>query len=530
MRSLVSIALVGLTLLFSMPAVCAESVALGTPHELETFVDVAECSQRLREDIREAGNPTHTSAEIWIAAWSWSNDFYMEADKTTLLEEIKNALVRNSKLKVYVLLWDMPIAANIFLKLGWSRFNDQLAVAGWSNDCRERFVISRESLLLRHPLSSAHQKFMLIQLGDDSEAYCFDYNFQNFFWDWSDHDVRRRVADGLKLPPVHDTAIRFKGLAVGDFRHEFLYRWAHSNNSKQVPNAMFRCQIDSKPLPLLQARFQHPGTKGGDIKKWYRSSLQNAHDYVYLENQFLDDSDISDDLIEAYFRGLSYPQPNIIANLCSVSILEPQSQLNGTLRQVMRIRLSTAEKIALTNGVVIRRTGQWKKVSINHNATKCTLRGASFNGSFLLSQIKQIDGGVRFYTMLTEAATSGSGAEPIYIHSKLGIIDNQLTIGSANQNKRSYGTDYEANVMVTDIAETKTIPALRDRILKVLIAPSATGATSFQKLEQTADLNSAKQLANRLSEPEGMVIHYPYCKNIRSLEKKVEKLKLRFPM
>jgi phosphatidylserine/phosphatidylglycerophosphate/cardiolipin synthase-like enzyme len=520
MRILIQVFLCGLLLLSSTEKVYAQTTSIGAtdfgaPHEMETFVDVAECNHRLREDIREAGKPVHSKAEIWIATWSWSNDFYMDADKATLVEEIKTALISNPNLKVYVLLWDMPLAANFFLKLGWSHFNQSLAVEGWSNDLKRRFIVARESLLLKHPVSSAHQKFMLIQFGDDSAAYCFDFNFQNFFWDWNDHDVARRIACGFKLPPVHDTAIRFKGSAVADFRREFLFRWLKCKNSKHEPSATFTSLAGAKSIPYLRARFQHPGTKGGDIKEWYRSAIQNAHDYIYLENQFLDDQDISDDLIKAYFRGLSYPQPNIIVNLCSIAILEPKSQVNGTLRQVMRIRLSTAEQIELANGVVIRRTSPWEKVLVNKSATECSIRGLEFNGTIKLDQIKRLNGGIRFYTMLTAAAAPKVGFEPIYIHSKLGLIDNQLTIGSANQNRRSYGTDYEANVMVTDLNNTKEVESLRNRILSVLTASNVVSSTPFQKIEQTAELNTKMQFANPPTNPIGMVMHYPFCKNVR---------------
>jgi phosphatidylserine/phosphatidylglycerophosphate/cardiolipin synthase-like enzyme len=483
--------------------------SIGTPHMVEPFLDVVECNSRLQKDIREAGDPARTKAEIWIAMWSWSNDFLLDPSKTTLVDELRKALATNPNLKIHVLLWDMPLFARVFLHLGWSPFVESRALSGLPEQAKKRFIVARESLLWKHIISSAHQKFVLINLGDDSIAYCLDYNFVNFHFDWPEHNVQQRVDLGLKLPTVHDTGLRFKGPAIADFRREFLQRWQKSDNKKNAPDCIFPIVPISVPIALLSARFQEPGTTDGAIKNWYKAAIRNAHDYIYLESQYFDDKEIGDELVRAYHRGLRYPQPNIVLNICSTTTLEPKSQVDGSLREVMRIRLSTADEIELSDGTIIKRVGAWKHVTVNKSATKCVLRGEETSRTIDLNKVKQVHGGIRVYTMVTKNPSPKIGFQTVYIHSKLGLIDNQLTIGSANQNKRSFGLDYEANVMVTDVFDSHMVDVYRSRVLGALLAPDSVGATIFQKLEDTAVQNANRQSTVPQPDPIGMVIPYP---------------------
>jgi phosphatidylserine/phosphatidylglycerophosphate/cardiolipin synthase-like enzyme len=174
--------------------------------------------------------------------------------------------------------------------------------------------------------------------------------------------------------------------------------------------------------------------------------------------------------------------------------------------------LSTADEIELASGTVIKRVGVWKKVTVNKRATECILHGEGFNRTIKFNEIKQVRGGIRFYTMVTKAPLPKVGFKTVYVHSKLGLIDNHLTIGSANQNRRSFGTDYEANVMVTDSNRTKVVESFRSRVLEILLDPNSVGTTILQKLEQTADQNSKRQSASPQPDPVGLVIPYPFHK------------------
>ncbi len=491
------------------------AIVTGTSHRVETFVDVFDSNQRLQQDIRKASDRANTDAEIWIAMWSWSDDFLLDTNNQTLVGELKAALLRNPNLKIYTLLWSMPAGTKLLVNLGWQPFKESAMVSDLPESARKRFILARQSLLFWHPLSSAHQKFVLMKFGGESVGYCFDYNFQNFHFDWSDHNAGRRVADKFKLPPVHDTAIRFQGKAISTLQQEFLQRWERSGSHSTLPQGSFPIKAEESTLPNLKALFHEPGIKGGGIQRWYIDAIRRAKEHIYLESQYFDDPDVGDALINAYFRKLNEPQPNIIFNLCSSKTVEPRNQVDGNLREVMRVRLTTADEIELTDGEVIKRKGMWRRVKVNKSATECYLKGRGAKSRKIpLKDIKQTRGGVRFITMVTATteADAKSGIQPIYIHSKVGLIDNQLTIGSANQNKRSARQDYEANVMLTDSRSTHESENFQKRLLEALVAPGAVGDTLLQKVDYTASQNSIHNNADQTTKPVGLVIEYPYQK------------------
>lgn len=493
----------------------SNDITAGTPHRIETFLDVYDSNQRLQQDIRKAGDPANTDAEIWIAMWSWSDDFLLDPNNQTLVGELRAAMLRNPNLKIYTLLWSMPPGTKLLVNLGWQPFKESAMTSDLPESARKRFILARQSLLFWHPLSSAHQKFVLMKYGGESVGYCFDYNFQNFHFDWPDHSASRRVADKFKLPPVHDTAIRFQGKAITTLQQEFVQRWKRSGNRSTQPEGIFPIKAEESSLPNLKALFHEPGIKGGGIQRWYIEAIRKAKGHVYLESQYFDDPDVGDALIDAYFRKLHEPQPNIVFNLCSSQTVEPRNQVDGNLREVMRVRLTTADEIELIDGEVIKRPGTWKHVKVNKSATECYLKGhGSKVRKISLKDIKQMRGGVRFISMVTASSEpdTKSGIQPIYIHSKVGLIDNQLTIGSANQNKRSARQDYEANVMLTDTRATHESENFQKRILEALVAPGAVGDSLLQKVDYTATQNSIRNYVDSTAKPVGLVIEYPYHK------------------
>jgi phosphatidylserine/phosphatidylglycerophosphate/cardiolipin synthase-like enzyme len=60
------------------------------------------------------------------------------------------------------------------------------------------------------------------------------------------------------------------------------------------------------------------------------------------------------------------------------------------------------------------------------------------------------DGGDRFLAA-TICSRSGATTEPLYVHAKIGIVDDRwLTVGSANLNEHSLFNDSEVNVVTCD--------------------------------------------------------------------------------
>jgi phosphatidylserine/phosphatidylglycerophosphate/cardiolipin synthase-like enzyme len=70
-----------------------------------------------------------------------------------------------------------------------------------------------------------------------------------------------------------------------------------------------------------------------------------------------------------------------------------------------------------------------------------------------LGVLAQADRGQRRFLAATLSARSGGLAGPLYVHAKVGIVDDAwLTIGSANLNDHSLFNDTEMNVVACDPA------------------------------------------------------------------------------
>ena len=71
----------------------------------------------------------------------------------------------------------------------------------------------------------------------------------------------------------------------------------------------------------------------------------------------------------------------------------------------------------------------------------------------MLSELIEADGGAGRLLACTVHARHGSLSDPVYVHAKVGIVDDRwLTIGSANLNEHSLFNDTELNVVCRDAA------------------------------------------------------------------------------
>ena len=69
----------------------------------------------------------------------------------------------------------------------------------------------------------------------------------------------------------------------------------------------------------------------------------------------------------------------------------------------------------------------------------------------MLGELIDADAGAGRVLACTLYARAGALADPVYVHAKVGIVDDDwLTIGSANLNEHSLFNDTEMNVVVRD--------------------------------------------------------------------------------
>ena len=318
----------------------------------------------------------------------------------------------------------------------------QVRVLKWNFGAMKMFVRGRMPLdLLRwwltpgidfkldsmHPLGcSHHQKIVVI---DDRFAVCGGIDMTGDRWDTPEHiedDPRRRRPNGKSYGPWHDATMAVEGEAarfLGDYGRE---RWAQAGGDPMEPCP----KVDASPWPEgLEADFANveiglSRTRAAyndiaetrEIEALFIEQIGRAKRLIYAESQYF----ASRIVAEAIALRLSQPDPP------EVLIINPETA-EGWLEQ------------AAMDGARIR----------------------------LLNSIRERDHAQRFSIW----CPYGSKGTPIYVHSKLLIVDDEIIrVGSANFNNRSMGLDSEFDAFI-DAARaggesaTPAITALRHKLL-----------------------------------------------------------------
>ena len=199
--------------------------------------------------------------------------------------------------------------------------------------------------------------------------------------------------------PWHDSALRFTRLdAVRDatiaaFEEEFIRRWnaayaavpSLSENYQVLTSPIFySAQVHKVPppssakitevksvAPLIQKELSQTPSPN---EKWYEDKLFDASFYFYLENQYLYDDRIVDNMILDYLDHEDPGMPHLLAgiNLCCPQIVDPKLLYAlSNMLAATKIRLSTAERIMVAGKLIERPRGGWKSVSFDiSNAAK----------------------------------------------------------------------------------------------------------------------------------------------------------------
>lgn len=259
-----------------------------------------------------------------------------------------------------------------------------------------------------HPVHCHHEKTIVV---DDEVAFVngidlTDNDGDRF--DTSAHDARRKLG-------WHDVGVRIEGPAVADVAAHFRMRWREVAN-ETLPAPVAPAPLDdpegTSTVQVVRtvAEDMYDAVPKGDFRilEAYVRALRSAQDFIYLENQFLWSPEIVSILAEKLRRP---PSDDF-----RLVVLLPAKANNG------------------------------------HDDT----RGQ-------LAVLADADGHENpHFLAATIRSRSGSRADPLYVHAKVGIVDDRwLTIGSANLNAHSLLNDTEMNVVTDDAALAR---ATRERL------------------------------------------------------------------
>src|SRR4051794_35293188 len=250
-------------------------------------------------------------------------------------------------------------------------------------------VDSRERLLHCH-----HEKVVVV---DDEVAFVGGVDLTDLGgdrWDTSQHPARGRLG-------WHDAGSRLRGPIVADVAEHFDLRWTEVT-AEPPPAVPLPAPAGDTRIQLLRTVPEHVYDRLRDgafgILEAYMRALHSARELIYLESQF-------------------FWLPEIV-DLISEKLRQPPSE---------RFRVVVLLPSKPNNG-------------------QEDTRG-------MLAELVDADRGRGRFLATTIDAMTGSTVDPLYVHAKVGIVDDRwLTIGSANLNAHSFFNDTEVNVQVCDHA------------------------------------------------------------------------------
>jgi len=245
------------------------------------------------------------------------------------------------------------------------------------------------------PLHCHHEKLVIV---DDRVAYVGGIDLTDESgdrFDSSRHPARGSVG-------WHDVCVRLEGPIVADVAAHFRMRWHEVTGERLAPSAGSDAAAvaGTHTVQVVRTIPEHvyDAVPDGDfgILESYIRALRSAESFVYLENQFLWSPEIAAVLREKLER-----PPADSFRLLLVLPAKPNSGNDDT-------------------------------------------RG-------MLGELVDADAGAGRLLACTLYARSGALADPVYVHAKVGIVDDRwLTVGSANLNEHSLFNDTEVNVVTHD--------------------------------------------------------------------------------
>lgn len=371
------------------------------------LVDAASYFEAFAEAVQSA------ERSLYIAAWDIDSRLALHrgtaasANPGTLGRLLNTKTAELPGFQTYILAWDFPMM--------YLREREWLPILnlGWRTHRRVHFHLDDH-----HPIgASHHQKLVVI---DERIAFCGSIDLTKSRWDTPEHlveDRRRRDANGRAYDPYHEVQILVDGDAASSLGEIFRRRWRAATGKELPPSEPSRrdpwpasVAADMQGARLGIARTQPAFQEQPEIRETealFRAAIASARDLVYIENQYLTSAAI----VQVLAESLSRPEgPEILLVL-------PQKS-SGWLEQ----------------GTM--------------DAIRCRLL------DYLVAKDRCGRLGVYFPAV-------GERATPVYVHSKLMIVDDRLAIvGSANLSNRSMGLDTECGVAV----EADSNPSLREAV------------------------------------------------------------------
>jgi len=412
---------------------------------------------------------------------------------------------------VRVLLWD-PLDPWDLGHLG----NDPVVQAAILADQDIQYRLDKNCRSPLHIAQGLHQKCSVV---DNEVAFVggidltVDYGGDFDRWDVSDHPFEselRATERGDSPHPWHDAHVMLTGAAVLDVERNLSERWDASAGRVQQRIQPLRMQVRGiqgainsgdrpqaynlaapeeaapanaespaapgadnadagriqiiRTIPALTYRFAPGGIYG--IAEAYQQAVNQAERFIYLESQYL--------------------WPEVYRGIDTLLWGGRSAELEAFLDA-----LGDALQRGVAVGIIL------------PDHPNCGRRFTDDGIERLRARAADADAAGRLLTLtlgadaLNEEAPGGMFYRPVYVHAKVGIVDDQwLTVGSANLNSRGFGGDAEMNISLADprVAAEMRVALWMEHLQAALQEGEALRdvAAGFSALREQAEANFAR--------------------------------------
>lgn len=396
-----------------------------------------------------------------------------------------------------------------------------------------------------------HQKMVLIDYEKPEKAIGFvmGHNTLDAYWDRDDHSYARMHAQFGRngSTPRQDISSKVSGPILEHLNHNFCQAWKlQTGVDLMLSRKKYAAQLRTRPgagKPIMAQLLRTQNQEGvHDIKQLYLKATNNVTNYIYLENQYFrwepiaeaiknsaqkqiqagrslskhgsiylfvvtnsSDEGMGDGSMNTYRMLDSLGRKDVLP---TVSKLERNEALDRQLKEARLRTINAKQSLSILNSTnenlidskvlaKLKAEREAEILSAEEQQKKLEAAIPLKKGMAILPM--EIPGLKVHVCTLVAPDSPPEDWMPVYIHSKLTIIDDVFTtLGSANINERSMEVDSELNICHEE-------PALSQPLRKQLwnIHTKGLGAQddvseAFRMWEDIISENKARQEQNRV--------------------------------
>ncbi|KFE52073.1 phospholipase D-like domain-containing protein [Pseudomonas syringae] len=319
---------------------------------------------------------------------------------------------------------------------------------------------------------SHHQKTVLVdyEVPDRAVGFVMGHNMLDEYWDTDAHSALNRAEGDKPKPnvgprgdtPRQDISCKVSGPILEHLHHNFATAWHKETNQdllekRQAKSIGPQLQlIPGATRQLAQLVRTQPQEGKRDIERLYLQAVNNATQFIYIENQYFRWPPLAE-LIKQVAQGQTKwgrdPGVHGALHLFVITNATDDGMGAGTVN-TQRMLESLGRANTIPEVTKLRRIEQIK----TDPATRAIHPQDRPAQERLEKQIKDIEEStivpqdipnlkVHICSLVADNSPAGKDWMPVYIHSKLMIIDDVFTThGSANINTRSMQVDSEMNI------------------------------------------------------------------------------------